>query len=135
MDVALCRIDKIDDESFELTFAGARRPAYIIKDGALVELKGNRRGIGGIMSQKLEQFENHRLILHVGDCIYIGSDGFTDAANFEREKFGIKRLKTLLQLYYKEPMERQRRYLIEELENFTKGTPMRDDVLLMGIRL
>jgi serine phosphatase RsbU (regulator of sigma subunit) len=135
MDVALCRIDKIDDERFELTFAGARRPAYIIKDGALVELKGNRRGIGGSMSQQLEQFENHQLILHVNDCIYIGSDGFTDAANPEREKFGTKRLKTLLQLYYKEPMERQRQYLIEELENFTKGTPMRDDVLLMGIRL
>ncbi|WP_038030065.1 7TM diverse intracellular signaling domain-containing protein [Thermonema rossianum] len=135
MDVALCRIDKIDEETFELTFAGARRPAYVVKDGALVELKGNRRGIGGSMSQKLEQFENHQLILHANDCIYIGSDGFTDAANPEREKFGTKRLKTLLQLYYKEPMERQRQYLIEELENFTKGTPMRDDVLLMGIRL
>lgn len=135
MDIALCRIDQIDEQQYELTFSGARRPAYVIKGNTFIELKGSRRGIGGEMSQKLDQFKNNKIILHTDDCIYIGSDGISDAANPSREKFGTKRLKTLLQLYHREPMARQKQYLIEELQQFSMGTPMRDDILIMGIRL
>ncbi|MCS7005924.1 MAG: SpoIIE family protein phosphatase, partial [Cytophagales bacterium] len=47
MDVCLCRIDIVNEEQFELYFAGARRPLYIFKDDDIIELKGSRSHIGG----------------------------------------------------------------------------------------
>lgn len=134
MDVCLCRIDAQDEETFELCFAGARRPLYVFKDDTLVELKGSRCHIGG-SSLIQESFKNQYIALKKGDVIYLSTDGFADNPNPDRRKFGTERLKTLLLLYGKEPMHRQCLFLKEELWMFQKNAPQRDDILLMGIRL
>jgi serine phosphatase RsbU (regulator of sigma subunit) len=136
MDVCLCRIDIKNEEEFELYFAGARRPLYIFKDDTIIELKGSRSHIGGSgLGIMQTPYETYQYSLQKGDVIYLSTDGYTDNPNPDRQKFGTDKLKTLLLLYGKEPMDRQCYFLKEELLMFQKNAPQRDDILVMGIRL
>ncbi|MCS6796104.1 MAG: SpoIIE family protein phosphatase, partial [Raineya sp.] len=136
MDVCLCRIDTVSEEQFELYFAGARRPLYIFKDDDIIELKGSRSHIGGSgLGLMQSPYETYHQTLHKGDVIYLSTDGFADNPNPNRQKFGTDKLKTLLLLYGKEPLQRQCQFLKEELKMFQKNAPQRDDILVMGIKL
>ena len=44
MDIALCKINMVTGE---VEYAGAHRPLYIMKNGVMEEVKGNKFPIGG----------------------------------------------------------------------------------------
>ena len=147
MDVCLVRIDVDSNEiadtqnqqnnTFQLTFAGAKRPLYIYQNNQITELKGDRMHVGGtqLSHQTISAYNNQVITVQKGDCIYLSSDGFVDSPSPKREKFSNERLKTLLLTYAKEPMHLQKKFLLDELFSFQKNTLQRDDVLLMGIRI
>ncbi len=136
MDVCLCRIDAKNEEEFELYFAGARRPLYIFKDDNIIELKGSRSHIGGSgLGMMQNPYQTYHCSLQKGDVIYLSTDGYTDSPNPDRQKFGTDKLRTLLLLYGKEPLDRQCYFLKEELLMFQKNATQRDDILVMGIKL
>ena len=147
MDVCLVRIDvdsndtadtdNQQNKTFQLTFAGAKRPLYIYQNNQITELKGDRMHVGGtqLSHQTESSYHNQIVTVQKGDCIYLSSDGFVDSPSPKREKFSNERLKTLLLTYAKEPMHLQKKFLLDELFSFQKSTPQRDDVLLMGIRI
>lgn len=49
MDIALC---KINLKEMELEYAGAHRPLYLVQDGELSQIKGDKNPIGGIQWKK-----------------------------------------------------------------------------------
>ncbi|MEJ2004840.1 MAG: SpoIIE family protein phosphatase, partial [Cyclobacteriaceae bacterium] len=75
MDIALCRIDK---NKREVEFAGAHRPLYMMKNGEMEEIKGNKFAIGGGIYKNQTNFTSHSIKLKKGDSIYFCSDGFPD---------------------------------------------------------
>ncbi|PKQ67241.1 SpoIIE family protein phosphatase [Raineya orbicola] len=133
MDIALCRIDK---ESNEINFAGAKRPLFIANEGGVQEIKGSRFGIGG--SSVIEKyFEEHRLIYSEDDVFYMSSDGFTDQFGGEYDtKFLTVHFKEKLKLNYHKPLEYQRLYL-NELHETWRGyiNEQTDDILVVGFRI
>ncbi len=147
MDVCLVRIDvdsndiadteNQQNKTFQLTFAGAKRPLYIYQNNQITEIRGDRMHVGGtqLSHQTESSYHNQVITVQKGDCIYLSSDGLVDSPNPKREKFSNDRLKTLLLTYAKEPMHLQKKFLLDELFSFQKSTPQRDDVLLMGIRI
>lgn len=147
MDVCLIKIDVDSNEiadienqqnqTFQLTFAGAKRPLYIYQNNQIIELKGDRMHVGGtqLSHQTSSYYHNQVITVQKGDCVYLSSDGLVDSPNPKREKFSNDRLKTLLLTYAKEPMHLQKKFLLDELFSFQKNTLQRDDVLLMGIRI
>ena len=67
MDVCLCSIDR---EAKELSFAGAKRPLYLVRNGThdgdsskLIELKGDRKSVGGRQKEEKHSFTNNRIHL------------------------------------------------------------------------
>jgi serine phosphatase RsbU (regulator of sigma subunit) len=136
MDVCLCCIEERANEQFLVSFAGARRPLYIFKNDEIIELKGSRNHIGG-SSIGITQapFKSSHSVLDRGDVVYLSTDGYVDNPNPNREKFGTERFKTLLLLYGKESLDRQKTFLLDELKTFQKNTPQRDDILVMGVKL
>ncbi len=58
MDIAFCKINHVDSE---LQYAGAHRPLYLLRNGELLEFKGDRKAIGGIPHRKKveENFTNY----------------------------------------------------------------------------
>jgi len=135
MDAALCRFEKINDEKFKLSFAGARRPLFVIQDGFLIEIAGSRKSIGGLQIYAEGKYEQHSLHLKKGDQVYLFSDGWADVANEAREKFGLKRLKELILRTHTLSAQEQKIAMLQELAEFKQDTPPRDDILLVSVRL
>lgn len=133
MDIALCAFDF---KSNVLEYAGANRPMYLIRDGALIEYTPTKASIGGY-TPKNQIFENNTIPLLKNDMIYIFSDGYADQFGGEKnKKFTTKRFKELLLRIWDKPIVEQRKYLIRTLEDWTSGgRPQTDDILVIGIRV
>jgi histidine kinase len=139
MAICLCEIrQNPDNQTFMLTYAGAKRPLYLYeaqKPLHLLELKGSRESIGGWQEKQSGNFQNETIILQKGDAIYLTTDGYIDTTNPERIRFGSLKLKEILEMYGHLPLYEQKEMLLYELLSFQQNTPARDDVTIVGIRL
>lgn len=132
MDIALC---KINIKKNELEYAGAHRPLYVIKDGEMEEVKGNKFPIGGGIYRNQTNFTTTKIKLNKEDSVFFCSDGFPDQfGGKENRKFGPKRLRELLKAHYKQPMNKIHEIVDSEWENWKGDQKQTDDVLLIGIR-
>ena len=132
MDVCLCMIEKNRNK---ITFAGAKRPLYYIRNSELIEFKGDRKPIGGRQREGKRIFKNKEFTILKGSMLYLTTDGFADQSNPNGDKFGSKRLKKLLLNIHKYSLHKQEKALTKDLDSFQDGEPQRDDILVMGIRL
>jgi serine phosphatase RsbU (regulator of sigma subunit) len=136
MDVGLCRIDlKVG----KITFAGAGHSLFLVKDSKLIEIKGNRKSIGGRQREEIRSFTNHQIDFSDIDqkeiMIYMATDGFADQHNPGNQKFGTRRLRKFLQDYAHLDTSRQRETLLKALETHQVNEEQRDDITVIGIRL
>ncbi len=132
MDIALCMIDYEDKK---IHFAGAYNPMILIRDGKLIEYKGDRMPIGIHIGEEKE-FTNHTIDYFIGDVVYLFSDGFADQFGGNNgRKFLIKNLKELLLSIHHEPMEKQKILLESTLENWKKNYDQVDDISVIGFKI
>jgi PAS domain S-box-containing protein len=132
MDIALC---KVNMDTREVEYAGAHRPLYIMRNGVMEEVKGNKFPIGGGIFKNQTNFTNTKLTLKKGDSIYFSSDGYPDQfGGPEGRKFGPKRVREIIEQVHKKPMLEAARIFDQEWENWRGDTKQTDDVLLIGIK-
>ena len=136
MDAGLCLMDLRNDK---IVFAGARRPLFYIKDSELIEIKGNRKSIGGRQREQKRIFNSHRIDLAAGQqkeiMLYLTTDGFADQHNAQNKKYGSRRLKKFLRDHAHLSTVRQKEMLLEELKKYRGSEEQRDDITIIGIRL
>ncbi|HMV99100.1 MAG TPA: two-component regulator propeller domain-containing protein [Acidobacteriota bacterium] len=133
MDVAVCRIDPLQHT---IIFAGAKRPLYYINGGGeLIEVKGDRKSVGGKQKETQRKFTNQTIPIQKEVTVYLASDGFSDQAGETSRKFGTRRFKELLQSTSGYSLEVQYHALIEELEAHQGTEPQRDDITVVGVRV
>ncbi|MFO8235101.1 MAG: tetratricopeptide repeat protein [Bacteroidales bacterium] len=131
MDISLSVIDP--DENM-LYFSGAYNPAYIIRSGALHEIKADRMPIGIHSAYKDTSFTIKSFELKPDDRIYLFSDGFYDQFGGERGlKFGRKAFKNIFIEHYNKSMAEQNKILGETLSEWQKNRPQIDDIMILGI--
>ncbi len=131
MDIALCCIDK---EKGKLEYAGAFNPIYIVKNGKLNEIKGDRMPIG-IFDDSVHPFTKHIVDIIKGMNIYMFSDGFPDQfGGPDGKKLKAARFKDLILKISNEPMNMQKIALDNALNDWFQGNEQVDDILVMGIR-
>ena len=132
MDIALC---KINLKKGSLDYAGAHRPLYVIKDGEMEEIKGNKFPIGGGRYRNQTNFTKSTVQLSTGDSVFFCSDGFPDQFGGENNrKFGPKRLRELLMANKEKDAHDMHSVLDQEWENWKGDHRQTDDVLLIGIK-
>ena len=132
MDIALC---KINTQTREIEYAGAHRPLYVMKNGVLDEIKGNKFPIGGGIFKNQTNFTNTKIKLEKGDSIYFSSDGFPDQfGGPEVRKFGPKKVRETIERVHKLPMREASAIFDQEWEGWRGETKQIDDVLLIGIK-
>jgi ligand-binding sensor domain-containing protein len=133
MDIAVLTLN---EEDWEFSFAGAKNPLYIVRQGKLMEIKGSSFPIGGRKMRQPKEFKNHKYKMERGDTFYLFSDGFQDqfGGKFNR-KFMKKRFRELLQSISHHPMAEQRRILVETFEKWKGDNRQTDDILVIGIRV
>lgn len=132
MDIGLCKINMTERE---VEYAGAHRPLYIMKNGAMEEVKGNKFPIGGGIFKNQTNFTNTKIKLKEGDSIYFSSDGFPDQfGGPEGRKFGPKRVREIIDRVHTKSMKEAINVFDHEWESWRGDTKQTDDVLLIGIK-
>ncbi len=132
MDIALC---KINLNTYEVAYAGAHRPLYVMRNGAMEEIKGNKFPIGGGIFKNQTNFTTTHLQLQKGDSIYFSSDGYPDQfGGPEGRKFGPKKVREIIERVHSLSMREAAIIFENEWENWRGNTKQTDDVLLIGIK-
>lgn len=134
MDMVLCAYN---EESKVLSFAGAKNNLYILRDGEIFELKGQRLSIGsGMIEKEAEGFSTATFQLKENDSIYTFTDGFPDQFGGPKEKkLKSKNLLDFIRNLSRDEMAEQKEELLTFFSNWKGDTEQIDDVCLMGIRI
>jgi serine phosphatase RsbU (regulator of sigma subunit) len=131
MDIALCIIDR---RCHTLSFAGANRPLYLIRDGEINAISGNNFAIGK-MTGISKRFTQTDISLRQNDSIYLFSDGFADQfGGDDGRKFMRKGLKNTLSQIQHQPMAQQGASLQSVHDNWRGPFRQVDDILVVGIK-
>jgi len=132
MDIALCAVDL---EGMQLEFSGAQSPAYLVRNGELIELSGDGFSIGSYVNGERD-FTEKKTTLQSGDCIYLFSDGYADQFGGPLgKKFMRKQFRQLLSEISVLPMEEQRKALLQRFIEWQGENEQVDDVLVIGVRI
>lgn len=136
MDMALCRIDL---ETRQMQFAGAKRPLARVRNGEVEEFSGSQPAIGFdiLLDDQLDKtFETLDLEFAEGDELYLFSDGITDQFGGERGKKLTKKrfYETLVEISGKPPAEKEA--ALQRLYDDWRGEKSQtDDLLVIGLKL
>lgn len=131
MDIGICALD---NESGQLTFAGANNMLRIVRRGEVLDFKGDKRAVG--FHDSAVKFSQVDIPLTKGDILLLSTDGIVDQfGGPEGKKFLNKRLRELLIRLSGRPMPEQRNALLEEFEAWRGSQEQTDDVCVMGVRV
>lgn len=133
MDLALCTIDY---EAMTLDYAGAYNPLWLLREGHIIEVKGDKYPIGAFLEENMRTFTNHHIDLQKGDIIYMFSDGYADQFGGPiGKKFKYKNFKELLLSIHRNRMQEQRHILDHTIEAWRGNLEQVDDIMVIGIRI
>lgn len=150
MDVSLV---KINLNTFEIEWAGANNPLYIITENnidtttidckvekdkstnkTLFEIIADKQPVGYYIN--MTDFTNNKIQLSKGDSIYLFSDGYADQFGGEKgKKYKYKPFKKLLLGLEHETVDFQREKLYEEFKKWKGNFDQIDDVCILGLKL
>ncbi len=117
-----------------LQFSGANNPLYIISDGDLTEIKGNKQPVGPY-SDKVP-FTNHEIQLKKGDMIVLFSDGFADQFGGPLgKKYKYAKFKQFLLKHSDESMDTLNKNIVIEFDAWIQHHEQIDDVCVVGVRI
>ncbi|MGQ9863087.1 MAG: PP2C family protein-serine/threonine phosphatase [Bacteroidia bacterium] len=133
LDLALCQIDY---KRGKLLFTGANRPLVLIHKGELIEIKGDKIGIGGYQDlSDAPEYTLHTLELQKEDMLYLFSDGFADQIGADNKRYQQRHFYELLLSISSQPADRQKALLQAELQRWQGDMPQTDDITILGLRM
>jgi serine phosphatase RsbU (regulator of sigma subunit) len=132
MDITLCKFD-LDNKVMEC--CGANNSIYLVREGELRRIKGERATIGDADFDCF-QLDNHEIILKKGDNIYMLTDGYADQFGGDsNKKFSSQRLADLFIKISSHPCSKQFSILENTFEEWKNDQDQIDDVTIFGIRM
>jgi serine phosphatase RsbU (regulator of sigma subunit) len=130
MEMTICLFDR---KSYQLQFSGANNPLYLISDGQLTQIKGDKMPVA--IHDLMEPFTLHELQLKQGDTFYTFSDGYADQfGGPKRKKFLAKNFRNLLLSIQDLPMIEQGNRLDEVFTEYRNDFEQVDDVVVIGVK-
>lgn len=132
MDMALCNLNL---KTGELQFSGANNPLYYVKEGQMIEIKGDKQPVG-YMPERDEPFTNHTIQLSKGDALYVFSDGYADQFGGPKgKKFKYRQMRDLLFNNYQLEMSQQKQIMLKAFDDWKGDLEQIDDVCMIGVRI
>ncbi|WP_375562886.1 PAS domain S-box protein [Bernardetia sp. OM2101] len=135
MDLTLCLIEKKSNGQTLLTFGGVKQNLYIVRNQELIEIKGNRRSIGGGKRDDERKYTQEEIMLQTQDAVFLATDGYADQANNERRSFSKKKFRELLIEVGDLPAKEQKTILEDRLAKHQQTTEQRDDITVFGFKV
>ncbi|MBU1171015.1 MAG: SpoIIE family protein phosphatase [Proteobacteria bacterium] len=133
MDIAIGVVNK---KTRRLTYAGARIPLLIIRNGKSEMIKGDKHSIGYRLSDTDFQYTDHEVVIEKGTAFYMFSDGITTQTGGDKNlMFGTTRLRVLLEDMSGNPFDAQRCAIMEAFNEYHSKMKRKDDITLFGFSL
>ncbi len=135
MDIA---VSGFDMPNMKLYFSGAQGDLFIIREGNLQVIKGDKAPIGGDTKHYSEERKHqlHTIDMQKGDIFYMTSDGYIDQfGGPENFKYGSKRFRELIVEIHKLPLDEQKAVLAETHLNWRTGQKQLDDILVICVKI
>ncbi|MFT6502995.1 MAG: serine phosphatase RsbU (regulator of sigma subunit) [Crocinitomicaceae bacterium] len=133
MDVAFCALDL---ENRILYFAGAKNGVTIIRNGEIIQYKGNRKAIGNTGSEDHNLYTTHEIKIEKNDIIYTFTDGIVDQfGGPSGKKFMSKRVRELLLSITHLPLDEQKDLIEKAFIDWKGDLEQIDDVLVIGVKI
>ena len=112
---------------------GGHNPPYILRADGRVEAV---EVFGGLILGAFRHaaYEKREIGLQPGDCIFLYTDGITEAMNPDGEQFTSERLVESLKSVNGSAVEEIVRKVIENVRRFTAGAAQSDDMTILAIR-
>lgn len=130
MDISICYIPPAKNE---LIYGGALRPLLCLRQGEILEFKGDRFPIGGGDLYEKTAFEEQKVPIQQGDVFYMFSDGFPDQFGGPKgKKMMTGKFKKHLLQHAHLSFEEQCKKLVLLIEEWQGDLDRVDDVLVMG---
>lgn len=129
-DLALLLIDP-SKRHIEIVLAG--RPMWIYdEEKGFYELEGGRRGLDSLTPRDYE-FPVYQETIRASATYYLFTDGVHDVLNAEGKRWGIRRLRALLQdpKTVALPAEAQLQAIISAMRSWRQSAPINDDITLL----
>lgn len=125
----------IDFEKMILSFCGAKRPLWLLRQGQLIEFKGDRASVG-LFDHPNKIYTEHIVSLQKGDTIYMFSDGYVDQFGGNgTERFKVQRFRELILRLHELPVQNQPVALRSDFRKWRGISEQTDDVLIIGARV
>lgn len=127
----------VDTQNEQLIWANARMHAFMLgnDDADVINLDGDRKGIGYSDTAIDYPWRRHQRPLRRGDTLLIVTDGVTDQIGGPREiMFGKKRIQSLLLQQRALPMSSVSEALLSALTGWQGKQSARDDMTWFGFR-
>jgi serine phosphatase RsbU (regulator of sigma subunit) len=131
IDMALMIYDTL---TRKLEFSGANSPLYVVRNGEMLEYKGNNMPVA--FYEKMSDFTRYSIDMKLGDRVYMFTDGFPDQfGGPQGKKFKYRPFKDLLLEIHERPMDEQQKILSLIFDEWKGDLNQIDDVLVIGLRL
>jgi serine phosphatase RsbU (regulator of sigma subunit) len=133
MDISLFALDR---NRMKLEFAGAFNSLWLVRNGSLIEIKGDKFPVGLFVGEEQKQFANHEADVQPGDAIYIFTDGYADQfGGPSGKKFKYRKLQELLLSINNKSMQEQGRVLGLTIDQWRGDLEQVDDICVIGVRV
>lgn len=130
LDVSICVIDL---KYKVLMFSGAMHNLYLVHNGELTELKGNRIPIGGIASGVKSRFTTQMHLLYPDLRIYMSTDGYFDQFSGSGiKKYSKARFRKTLLDMDKMEFSKQKWHLWKQHIDWKNDGNQTDDICVFG---
>ena len=124
-----------DFPSNKFTYTAAQNPIWIVRDGALTEIKPEKMPVGKHDKDKVP-FVGGVFEMKKGDVIYTLTDGFQDQfGGLKGKKFMVKKMREYILSISHLPMKEQYTRISEVFSNWKGDTEQVDDVCVIGVRI
>jgi serine phosphatase RsbU (regulator of sigma subunit) len=135
MDICLMRVMPTENENkLVISFCAAKRPLYLVENDTFIELKGDRKSIGGSQNDETE-FVDKNIVVSKGTIAYLTTDGLADQNGPKRQKLGSGAVKEFIKSVYHKPFQKQNELFDEMLKDHMKGEKQRDDITVLAVRI
>jgi serine phosphatase RsbU (regulator of sigma subunit) len=118
--------------SFEYARAGHEIPVLCDPQGRLLTLPREKGQVLGVIDSP--SLDRQKIQLAPTSTLLLYSDGVTDAADLQSERFGIKRVQEALCASGQKPAQSVCDHLLQRVSEHQAGVPAFDDITLVAIR-
>lgn len=120
-----------DSGTRKLLFANAgHNPPYILHDDLREPVRFQNTVLGLFEGEK---YKEETVTLHIGDVLFLYTDGVDEATDPEMNFFGTERLQQALLDAKTEHEENLTGYVLNSLNAFTAGAEQHDDITMMSL--